>query len=95
MNSSEKLYKEKTFKRKFDDEPMQKITSAPEVSEQDLHPRPENEKLSFAVDWQMEDIYIQFDSRNNALDFSMRKFNMKRTDQDPASAKSGLYIPDW
>ena len=74
---------------------MQKNPSASDVPEQDLLPKPENGKLSFAVDWQMEDIYIQFDSHANVLDFSMRKFNVKRTDQDSASAKTSLYIPDW
>ncbi len=79
----------------MDDVPMQKFPSAPDVSEQDLLPNPENEKLSFAVDWQMEEIYIQFDNRNTALDFCMRKLNVKPSDQDATNAKASLYIPDW
>lgn len=97
MNSAEKLIrsKAKSLTRKIDDKPMPKIPTASELSEQNLFPKPESEKLSFAVDWQMEEIFVQFDRRNNSLDFSMRKLNLKRSDRDSAATKSNLYIPDW
>jgi hypothetical protein len=97
MNSSEKLLAQKgnSVTRNLGEEQKQTIPSTTVVSEKDSLPKLEDDKLSFAVDWQMENIQIQLDGRTNVLDFSMRKYNIKPTKQDSASNENSSYISDW